>query len=96
MVETRRNGEMRDITNANLIFLKGFLFLLCGVSATVLLILENLDVRFIFLLSVAIFSFARFYYFAFYVISHYVDSEYKFSGLGSFLLYVIRRKNRKP
>jgi hypothetical protein len=44
------------------------------------------------LLAVAIWCFARAYYFAFYVIEHYVDDSYRFSGLWSFALYLMRRK----
>ena len=40
-------------------------------------------------------SFCRSYYFAFYVIERYMDPGYRFSGLGSFLLYIVRgRKSR--
>jgi hypothetical protein len=39
-------------------------------------------------------GFCRSYYFAFYVIERYVDPGYRFSGLGSFVLYVVR--GRKP
>jgi hypothetical protein len=43
---------------------------------------------------VAVWGFCRSYYFAFYVIERYVDPGYRFSGLGSFLLYIVR--GRKP
>jgi len=46
------------------------------------------------LLAVAVWGFCRSYYFAFYVIERYVDPGYRFSGLGSFVLYVVR--GRKP
>jgi hypothetical protein len=36
--------------------------------------------------------FARFFYFAFYVIGHYVDPGCGFAGLGSFALYLWRRR----
>jgi hypothetical protein len=42
------------------------------------------------LLVLAIWSFCRLYYFAFYVIEKYVDPGYKFSGIFSFLKYLIR------
>jgi hypothetical protein len=44
------------------------------------------------LLAIAIWSFCRLYYFAFYVIEKYVDSSYRFAGLGSFVLYLLRRR----
>ena len=46
-----------------------------------------------FLLAVALWAFCRFYYFAFYVIEKYVDPSYRFAGLGSFALYLLRRRS---
>ena len=90
---------MGDIKSPRLIYIKGFLFLLMGVMAVLALILENPNLRDAFLLLVAIWSFARFYYFAFYVIEHYVDPGYRFAGLWSFCLYLLRQRSdpaRKP
>lgn len=72
--------------------IKGALFLLLGGAAAALLILENPNLKTTFLLALAIWSFCRFYYFAFYVIEHYVDPNYKFSGLYSFVRYLISRR----
>ena len=44
------------------------------------------------LLFLCIWAFCRLYYFAFYVIERYIDPTYKFSGLWSALLYVLRRR----
>ena len=85
---------MKDITDPRLIYAKGFLFLGCGVAAAALLVLENPTLTTIVLLPTAIFCFARFYYFAFYVIGRYVDDSYRFSGLGSFVVYLLRRRHR--
>jgi hypothetical protein len=82
-----------DLKDARLIYLKGFLFLLAGCVAAGGIILESGSLRIAFLLAVAIWAFARFYYFAFYVIQHYVDPAYKFAGLSSFALYLLRRQN---
>ena len=38
---------------------------------------------------------ARLYYFMFYVIEKYVDGEYKFSGVFSFLKYVLSRRRSR-
>ena len=43
------------------------------------------------LLAICVWSFCRAYYFAFYVIEHYVDPQYKFAGLSSFVLYLLRK-----
>jgi len=84
---------MKDLTNPNWIKLKGILFLLIGLLASVLLLLEHPSWKVAVLLAVVIWCFCRFYYFAFYVIEHYVDPGYRFSGLWSFARYLISRKN---
>jgi len=85
---------MTDISNVKLIYIKGFLFLLTGLLSAILILLEHPTLKIVLLLMVTIWCFARFYYFAFYVIEHYVDSRYKFSGLSSFILYILRRKKQ--
>ena len=87
---------MKDLTNPTWIKLKGAMFLLLGIAAAVLLWLENPTWKVALLLALALWCFCRAYYFAFYVIEHYVDPGFKFSGLGSFLVYLFRRKNQKP
>lgn len=86
---------MKDLTSATWIKVKGILFLLLGLAAATLLILENLSWKVAGLLALVIWCFCRFYYFAFYVIEKYVDSNYKFSGLWSFACYLMRSR-RKP
>jgi hypothetical protein len=84
---------MKDVTSPTWIKVKGFLFLLLGILASVLLILDNPTWKTILLLVLAIWCFCRFYYFAFYVIEHYVDPNFKFSGLISFVKYLIQRRH---
>jgi hypothetical protein len=91
----RRIVFMRDLTNPSWIKLKGFLFLLVGILASVLLVLEQPTLKTGLLLALAVWCFCRFYYFAFYVIEHYVDPGYKFSGLWDFLRYMLRRREAK-
>ncbi|MHB8902449.1 MAG: hypothetical protein ACYC6Y_27120, partial [Thermoguttaceae bacterium] len=83
---------MGDLKNAGLIYLKGFLFLLIGLSASALILIETPRIKIALLLLLAIWGFARAYYFAFYVIEHYVDGQYKFAGLWSFARYLLRRR----
>ena len=83
---------MRDLSDSRWIKLKGLLFLLLGLAAAALLLLENPSLRQGLLLLLVIWSFCRAYYFAFYVIEHYVDPSFRFSGLGSFLRYWLSRK----
>ena len=92
----RRSAEtplriMRDLTSATWIKSKGILFLLIGLVAAALLLLDNPTWRTAILLALAIWSFCRFYYFAFYVIEKYVDPGYKFSGLISFVKYLLKK-----
>ncbi|HLK60397.1 MAG TPA: hypothetical protein VKU00_27800 [Chthonomonadaceae bacterium] len=87
---------MGDITNPRWIYIKGFLFLLAGLMASLALLLEHPTFKVALLLGLAVWCFARFYYFAFYVIEHYVDGNFKFAGLGAFCLYLIRRRNHAP
>lgn len=83
---------MKDLTNPTWIKIKGLLFLLIGITATVLVFLDQPGWKTAVLLILAIWSFCRFYYFAFYVIEKYVDPTYKFSGLISFAKYLFRRR----
>jgi len=83
---------MSDLTNPRLIYLKGFLFLLCGGMSAGILILDSPTLKTALLVTLTAWCFARFYYFAFYVIQHYVDPSYRFAGLWSFMRYLMSRK----
>jgi hypothetical protein len=85
---------MKDLTNPAWIKLKGILFLVVGVLSATLLVLEAPNLRVVALLTISIWCFCRFYYFAFYVIEHYLDPAYRFSGLGSFMVYWLGRLRR--
>jgi type IV secretory pathway TrbD component len=85
---------MADLTNPTLIKLKGLLFLLLGIFAAALILVEHPEWRLALLLGVAIWSFCRFYYFAFYVIEKYVDPSFRFAGLSSFVRYLIVQRRR--
>jgi len=83
---------MKNLTSATWIKAKGILFLLLGLLSATLLFFAYPTLKTGFLIIIAVWSFCRFYYFAFYVIEHYVDPSYRFSGLLSFALYLIRKK----
>ncbi len=83
---------MGDLKNPKLIYAKGFLFLLLGFLAGGALLLLHPDWRAAALLAVSVWAFSRFYYFAFYVIERYVDPGFRFAGLGSFVVYLLRRR----
>jgi len=86
---------MKDITNPVWIKAKGILFLLVGLAASTLLVLEHPSWKIALLLVIAVWCFCRFYYFAFYVIEKYVDPGYKFSGLWSFVRYLMNRPKKR-
>lgn len=83
---------MREIKSKSLIYLKGFLFLLIAVLSSFYVLAPELSFIHTLLFVVSVWSFCRFYYFMFYVIENYVDSNYRFSGIGSFLSYVFKRR----
>ena len=85
---------MKDLTDPKWIKAKGMLFLLIGLLAAALLLIEQPIWRTALLLALAVWGFCRFYYFAFYVIEHYVDPSYRFSGLWSFVCYLIRKRKK--
>jgi hypothetical protein len=80
-----------DITNPRLLYLKGFLFVVCGLMTASLILLEHPSWKLAALLALTIWCFARAYYFAFYVIQHYVDPNYRFAGLWDFFRYSLKR-----
>jgi hypothetical protein len=87
---------MRNLTNPTWIKIKGILFLFLGLVAAALLLLERPTMKVGLLLTLAVWCFCRFYYFAFYVIEHYVDPSYRFSGLISFIRYLIWQRRKEP
>jgi hypothetical protein len=87
---------MKELTNPNWIKIKGLLFLVIGLLASVLLVLEHPSWKVGVLLAIVVWCLCRFYYFAFYVIEHYVDPGYRFSGLWSFARYLMARKRGGP
>ncbi len=85
---------MTDITSPRLLYLKAFLLLLGGLLASAIILLEHPDWKLAALLVAAVWCFARAYYFAFYVIENYVDDGYRFSGLWSFVRYLLDQRRR--
>jgi hypothetical protein len=69
---------------------------LLGLLSTALLLFEHPTLKVGLLVALAVWSFCRFYYFAFYVIEHYVDPSYRFSGLLSFIRYLLENKRQGP
>ena len=88
-------SHVRDLRSARTIHAKGGLFLLLGLLSSAALLLESPTPKTAALLGASVWAFARFYYYAFYVVEHYVDPGYRYSGLGSFVRYWIRRRRDK-
>jgi len=87
---------MGDLKSPRLMYLKAALFVVIGVTASTILILDSPSLRTALLLLVAIWAFARAYYFVFYVIENYIDPGYRFAGLMSFVKYVASRGKSPP
>lgn len=83
---------MADLKNPKLIYLKGILFLLCGLLGAFGAWMESPTFRMAVLLVITVWCLCRFYYFAFYVIEHYVDPGYRFAGLWDFMAYWMRKR----
>ena len=86
----------RDITQPRVLYLKAGLFVLGGMLAAALILLEMPSVKIALLLALTVWCFARAYYFAFYVVQHYVDPGYRFAGLWSFIRYALRKEQVLP
>jgi hypothetical protein len=86
---------MTDIENPRLLYAKGALFVLGGIMAAGLVLVERPTVKVALLLAIAIWCFARACYFAFYVVEHYADPGCKFAGLWSFVSYLLRKHRGK-
>ena len=85
---------MADLKSRQLIYLKGFLFLMILLIAEGLILFETRSWQIAILLLLVVWSSARLYYFMFYVIEKYVDSEYKFASIGSFLQYLFSNRRK--
>ena len=82
---------MRDLTIPRAIHIKGLLFVLLGALASALLIVESPRASTVLLLATSVWAFARAYTYPFSVIEHYVDGSFQYSGLGSFVRYLVGR-----
>ena len=74
--------------------MKGWLFLLLGLLAGMLLLFEHPTPKARVLLAVTVWAFCRFYYFVFYVTQHYVDPSYRFNGLVSVARYWLGQRKK--
>jgi len=80
------------LKNPKLIYLKAVLFLVIGLLSALILLLEHPHWKTAALLVLTVWAYARLYYFMFYVIEHYVEPNYRFAGIGSFVIYLLRKR----
>lgn len=83
---------MKDLQSSRSIYLKGWMFLAILTISILLILIENFSWKLTILLALAIWSASRLYYLMFYVIEKYVDPTYRFSGIVSFVKYVVKRR----
>ena len=81
-----------DIKNPKILKLKGILFLVLGLIASGLLVLNSPEWSTVVLLVIVIWAFCRFYYFAFYVLHHYADKDLNYAGLGHLIRYLLGKR----
>jgi hypothetical protein len=85
---------MRDLISPNWMWLKVILFLVIGCASSFALLALAPDWHVFVLLLLTVWAFCRAYYFAFYVLEHYIDPSFRYSGLGSLLNHLRRRRQR--
>lgn len=83
---------MRDLKKPALIYLKGFLLAVIVLYSAFLLFSMCPTWQTVLLIVLISWASARTYYFIFYVIEKYVDSRYRFSGVLSFIQYLLSHK----
>lgn len=84
--------KLSDDLSPKWIYLKGCLFLVILIGASLITIFAEPTWHQVIGLLCVIWSSARLYYFMFYVIENYVDKRYRFSGIWSFVMYLFRKK----
>ena len=80
----------RDLKTPWLIHAKGILFVVLGIAAGTLLLLELPTLKNAALLLVTIWAFCRFYYYLFYVLDRYLGREKRFAGVLDALRYLLK------
>ena len=87
----------RDLQSPWLIHAKGALFLVAGLMAAGLILLELPSLRIAGLLLITIWAFCRFYYYLFYVLERYLGREKPFAGVFDALCSLLcpKKKNDK-
>ena len=82
-----------DLVNPKWMYLKAICFVLIAFLCAAGLFLNTLRMDTLVMILLLIWSSARAYYFCFYVIERYIDPGYRFSGLGSVIMYALRGRS---
>ena len=77
------------IESPTLLKLKGALFLILGLVAGGLLLAPKFSWQSLLLLLLTVWAFCRAYYFCFYVLHYYADPRFRYTGIGSAVMYLI-------
>jgi hypothetical protein len=91
-------GEMKlqdDIKSPAVLRSKGWLFLLLGVAASVLLLADGFSWQRLGLLLIALWGFCRFYYFLFHVLEHYAGRDRPYAGLFDAMKWALSGRETK-
>ena len=86
---------MADLKKPSLMYLKAVLFCTIALCAAIILVLRDPSWTTVLLVLLVAWASARAYYFVFYVIEKYIDDDYKFSGITSFVRYLIAKRKQK-
>ena len=84
----------RDLTSLWWIYAKAVGFVMIGLAASALILLQMPRWDVAIYLAISIWAFARAYYFAFYVVEHYIDPNYRYAGLISFLKHIWKTRQK--
>jgi len=84
-----------DIKSPALLRLKGWLFLLLGLVAAGLLLVEGFSWQRLALLFITVWAFCRFYYFLFHVLQQYAGRDRPYAGLWDAMKWALSGKERK-
>ena len=91
----RAEREMADLKKPELMYLKAILFVAMASCASAILLCRDPSWKVALLIAVVVWASARAYYFMFYVIEKYLDSSYRFSGIGSLVVYLLAKRKRR-
>lgn len=84
-----------DLKSPLALRVKGWLFLMLGIAAAGLLLVEDFSWSRLGLMVIAVWGFCRFYYFLFHVLQGYAGRERPYTGLLDAMGWALRGRERK-